>query len=204
MDKDILFREHSLRAAWDALIEARSPKTQGARLALLSKLDDVKIVVDEDPIAQLVDLKSTARRLRCYDEFKHLNDALALSKFANALPPEHDIQRQMLESVRGELRREEVVTTIRARYGTKRVHSRRCSVGRGPPAMPPFWRRGGRENPVAHDAVERPEGVRREVAVDEVATVVRDSSVWYLPRDSRKMRKSRSLVPHCRLVSRQF
>lgn len=66
--------------------------------------------------AQPVELESTARRLRIYDEFKDLNDALVVSKFVNALPLEHDKQQQTLESVWGESRREEVVTAIRARY----------------------------------------------------------------------------------------
>ncbi|CAM9297568.1 unnamed protein product, partial [Sphacelaria rigidula] len=101
VDQDILFRVHSPREAWDALVEARSPKTQGARLALLSKIDNVTVAVDKDPIVQLVELESTARRLRCYEEFKHLNDSLILSKFLNALPPEYEIQRQMLEGVKG-------------------------------------------------------------------------------------------------------
>lgn len=106
---------HSPRAAWDALLEARSPKTQWTRPALLRKLDDVKVAVEKDPIAQLVDLGSTARRLQCYEHFKHLNDALVLSKFVNALPYEHEIQK-LLEGGKGGLRREEVVSAVRGRY----------------------------------------------------------------------------------------
>ncbi|CAM9291870.1 unnamed protein product [Sphacelaria rigidula] len=152
VDQDILFRVHSPREAWDTLVETRSPKTQGARLALLSKIDNVTIAVDKDPIVQLVELESTARRLRCYEEFKHLNDSLILSKFLNALLPEYEVQRQMLEGVKGPLRREEVVSVVRGRFESsafqklleKGSASNGALVARGRLGKASGSRRGGR------------------------------------------------------------
>ena len=69
----------------------QSPKSQGARLALLEKLDNVTVDSQKDPILLLVDLESTASMLRSYPDFQHLNEALMLSKLINALPPENDI-----------------------------------------------------------------------------------------------------------------
>ena len=50
VDHDILYREFSPTSAWNALNQMYSPKTQGARLALLGKLDNVNIDADKDPI----------------------------------------------------------------------------------------------------------------------------------------------------------
>ena len=129
IDQDILCREFSPSAAWRSLLQMYSPKTQGARLALLSKLDNVTVNAEKDPISQLVDLESTARMLRNYPDFRHLNEALVLSKFVSALPDEYDIQRQMLESMEGDLSQKTVVSTARAKYESAAFQKNRGNRG---------------------------------------------------------------------------
>lgn len=50
VEQDILYRELFPRAASRALLEMHSPKTQGAKLALLEKIDSVTMDPEKDPI----------------------------------------------------------------------------------------------------------------------------------------------------------
>lgn len=74
-DWDILFRIPSPAAAWRELKESCSPKTNGARLALLEKNDNVRIGVRDDPIHKLVETEDAARQLRSYGDHINLSEA---------------------------------------------------------------------------------------------------------------------------------
>ena len=63
-DRDVLFRVNSPGAAWRSLIETYSLKTQGASLALLQKLDSVRIGTNDDPTLKLLEMEDIARSLR--------------------------------------------------------------------------------------------------------------------------------------------
>lgn len=56
------------------------PPNPGGQACILSKSDNVKVMADEDPIAQLVESARTARRLRSYEEVRHLHHTLVLPK----------------------------------------------------------------------------------------------------------------------------
>ena len=63
-DRDIIFRLNSPGAVWRSLIETYSLKTQGASLALLQKLNSVRIGTNDDPTSKLLEMKDIARSLR--------------------------------------------------------------------------------------------------------------------------------------------
>lgn len=94
VDQDTLFGERFPSAARWLLLKMHSPKTQEARLVLLSRLDNVAIDAGKDSVLQLVEVESTPRMPRSYEDFGYFNDALVLSKFVNALPPEYDVRRR--------------------------------------------------------------------------------------------------------------
>ena len=97
-DRDILFRVNSPEAAWCSLIDTYSLKTQGASLALLQKLDSVRIGTHDDPTLKVLEIEDIARSLRSsHSQWQHLTESYVIGKFVNALPREYDIQKQMLE-----------------------------------------------------------------------------------------------------------
>ena len=74
-DRDILFRVNSPGAAWRSSIETYSLKTQGASLALLQKLDSVRIETNDDPPLKLLEMEDTARSLRSsHSQWQHLTE----------------------------------------------------------------------------------------------------------------------------------
>ena len=60
-DRDILFRVSSRGAAWRSLVDTQSLKTQGASLALLQKLDSVRIGTNDDPTLKLLEMDDCYR-----------------------------------------------------------------------------------------------------------------------------------------------
>ena len=92
VDRDILFREKSPAAVWRALGEMHSPRTQGARLELLAKLDSVHIVPSENPVEKYLKMEEYARALRLSSgDMQHINEPFLPGKFLNALPTEYDV-----------------------------------------------------------------------------------------------------------------
>ena len=63
-DRDILFRVYSPEAAWRSLVDTYRLKTQGASLALLRKLNSVRIGTNDDPTLKLLEMENIARSLR--------------------------------------------------------------------------------------------------------------------------------------------
>ena len=97
-DRDIIFRVNFPGAAWRSLVDTYSLKTQGASLALLQKLDSVRIGTNDDPTLKLLEMEDIARSFRSsHSQWQHLTESYAIGKFVNALPREYDIQKQMLE-----------------------------------------------------------------------------------------------------------
>ena len=62
--RDILYRVNSPGAAWRSLVDICSLKTQGASLALLHKLDSVRMGTNADPYLTLLKMEDIARFLR--------------------------------------------------------------------------------------------------------------------------------------------
>ena len=76
-----------------------SPRTQGARLELLVKLDRVHIAPCDNPVERYMKMEEYARAFRSSSgDMQHINER----KFLNALPTEYDVQKQMLEDNEGE------------------------------------------------------------------------------------------------------
>ena len=76
-DWDILFRVNSPRAAWRSLVDTYSLKTQGASLALLQKLDSVRIGTNDDPTLKLLEMEDIARSLRSsHSQWQHLTELM--------------------------------------------------------------------------------------------------------------------------------
>ncbi|CAM9566006.1 unnamed protein product, partial [Ascophyllum nodosum] len=116
-DRDILFRVNSPGAAWRSLIETHSLKTQGASLALLQKLDSVRIGTNDDPTLKLLEMEDIARSLRSsHSQWQHLTESYVIGKFVNALPREYDIQKQMLEEREDGFSPEAVVSSVQKRF----------------------------------------------------------------------------------------
>ena len=75
-DRDILFRVISPGAAWRSLVDTYSFKTQGASLALLEKLDSVRIGTNDDPTLKLLEMEDIARSLRSsHSQWQHLTES---------------------------------------------------------------------------------------------------------------------------------
>ena len=94
-----------------------SPRTQGARLELLAKLDNVYIVASDNPVEKYLKMEEYSRVLRSSsDDMQHINEPFLLRKSLNALPTEYDVQEQMLEDKEDGFSREVVMTTVRKRF----------------------------------------------------------------------------------------
>ena len=94
-----------------------SLKTQRASLALLHKLDSVRIGTNDDPTLKLLEMKDTAHSLRSsHSQWPHLTESYAIGKFVNPLPREYDLQKQMLEEREDEFSREAVVSSVQKRF----------------------------------------------------------------------------------------
>ena len=116
-DRDIIFRVNSPGAAWRSLVDIHSLKTQGASLALLQKLDSVRIGTNDDPTLKLLEMENIARSLRSsHSQWQHLTESYVIGKFVNALPREYDIQKQMLEEREDGFSREAVVSSVQKRF----------------------------------------------------------------------------------------
>ena len=81
------------------MVDTFSLETQGASLALLHKLDSVRIGTNHDPTLKLLEMEDIARSLRSsHSQWQHLTESHVIGKFVkNALPRVYDIQKQMLE-----------------------------------------------------------------------------------------------------------
>ena len=116
-DRDIMFRLNSPGAAWRSLVDTYSLKTQGASLALLQKLDSVRIGTNDDPTLKLLEMEDIARSLRSsHSQWQHFTESYVIGKFVNALPREYDIQKQMLEEREDGFSREAVVSSVQKRF----------------------------------------------------------------------------------------
>ena len=94
-------------------------KTQGASLALLQKLDSVRIGTNDDPTLKLLEMEDIARSLcSSHSQWQHLTESYVIGKFVNALPREYDIQKHMLEEREDGLPREAVVSSVQKRFGS--------------------------------------------------------------------------------------
>ena len=99
------------------MIETYSLKTQGVSLALLQKLDSVRIGTNDDPTLKLLEMEDIARSLRSsHSQWQHLTESYVIGKFVNALPREMDIQKQMLEEREEGFSREAVVSSVQKRF----------------------------------------------------------------------------------------
>ena len=116
-DRDILLGVNSPGAAWRSLVDTYSLKTQGASLALLRKLDSVRIGTNDDPTLKLLEMEDIARSFRSsHSQWQHLTESFAIEKIVNALPRAYDIQKQMLEEREDGLSREAVVFSVQKRF----------------------------------------------------------------------------------------
>ena len=116
-DRDIIFQVNSPGAAWRSLADTYSLKTQGASLALLQKLDSVRVGTNDDPTLKLLEMEDIARSFRSsHSQWQHLTKSYVIGKFVNALPREYDIQKkQMLEERENGFSREAVVFSTHSR-----------------------------------------------------------------------------------------
>ena len=116
-DRNVLFRANSPGAAWRSLIDTYSLKTQGASLALLQKLDSVRIETNDDPTLKLLEMEDIARSLRSsHSQCQHLTESYVFEKFVNALLREYDIQKQMLEEREDGFTGEAIVSSVKKRF----------------------------------------------------------------------------------------
>ena len=99
------------------MIKTYSLKTHGASLALLQKLDSVRIGTNGDPTLKLLEMEDIARSLRSsHSQWQHLTESYVIGKFVNALPREYDIQKQMLKEREDGFSREAVVSSVQKRF----------------------------------------------------------------------------------------
>ena len=111
--RDIIFRVNTSGAAWRSLVDTYSLKTQGASLTLLQKLDRVRIGTNDDQTLKLLEMEDIARSLRSsHSQWKHLTESYVIGNFVNALPREHNVQKQMLEEKEDKFFREAVVSSV--------------------------------------------------------------------------------------------
>ena len=116
-DRDIPFRVNSPGAAWRSLVDTYSLKTQRASLALLQKLDSVRIGTNDDPTLKLLEIEDIACSLRSsHSQWQHLTESHVIGTFVNALPREYDIQKQMLEEREDGFSREAVISSVQKRF----------------------------------------------------------------------------------------
>ena len=117
-EQEILLRLHSPGAVWRKLADMFRPKTNGARLALMEKFENVKISVRDDPEQKLLEMEDIARDLNSFTIHSHdrLSEDIILLRFVNALPSEYEIQIQLIEDMEGPLTREGVLTSVRNRF----------------------------------------------------------------------------------------
>ena len=114
---DIIFRVDSPGAAWRSLVDTYSLKTQRISLALLHKLDSVRIGTNDDPTLNLLEIEDIARLLRSsHSQWQHLTESRVIAKFVNALPREYDIQKEMLEAREDRFSHEAVVSSVQKRF----------------------------------------------------------------------------------------
>ena len=116
-DRDIIFRVNSPGAAWRSLVDTYSLKTQGASLALLQKLDSIRIGTNDDPTPKLLEMEDIARSLRSsHSQWQPLTESYVIGKLVNARPREYDIQKEMLEEREDGFPREAVVSSVQKRF----------------------------------------------------------------------------------------
>ena len=111
------FRVNSPGGAWPSLVDAYSFKTQGASLALLHKLDSVRIGTDDDPTLKLLEIEDFARSLRSsHSQWQHLTEPYVTGKLVNDFPREYDIQKQMMDGREDKFSREAILPSIQKRF----------------------------------------------------------------------------------------
>ena len=77
--RDIIFRVNSPGAAWRSLVGTYSLKTQGASLALLQKLESVRIGTSDDPTLKLLEMEDIARSFRSSNsQWQHLTESYVI------------------------------------------------------------------------------------------------------------------------------
>ena len=153
-DRDILFRVNSPGAAWRCLVDTYSLKTQGASLALLQKLDSVRIGTNDVPTLKLLEMEDIARSLRSsHPQWQHLTESYVIGKFVNALPREYDIQKQMLEEREDGFSREAVVSSVQKRYDSIAYKQLRRSKSKSGEDQAFAVTGGGRITPDAVDLI---------------------------------------------------
>ena len=132
-DRDIILRVNFPGAAWCSFIDTYSLKTQGASLALLQKLDSVRIGTNGDPTLKSLEIEDIARSLRSsHSQWQHLTESYVIGKFVNALSREYDIQKHMLEEKEDGFSREAVVSSVQKRFDSfayKQLRSRKTKSG---------------------------------------------------------------------------
>ena len=112
-DRDIYFRVNSPWAAWRSLVDVYSLEAQGASVALLLKIDSVRIGTNDDPILKLLEMEDIPRSLcLSHSQWQHLTELYVIGKFVNALPREYDIQKHMLEEIEDGFPCEAVISSV--------------------------------------------------------------------------------------------
>ena len=117
-NQDILFRAIYPGGALHSLVDTYSSKTQGSLLALLHKLDSVRIGTNDDPTLKLWEMEDIARSFclsHCL-QGQHLTDLYAIGKFVNTLPREYDIQKKMLEEREDGFCCKAIVSSVQKRF----------------------------------------------------------------------------------------
>ena len=153
-DRDIIFRVSSPGAAWRSLVDTYSLKTQGASLALLHKLDSVRIGTNDYPTLKLLEMEDIARSLcSSHSQWQHLTESLVVGKIVNALPREYDIQKQMLEKREDGFSRQAVVSSVQKRFDSSAYKQLRRSKLKSGEIKPSRSSAGVRITPDAVDLV---------------------------------------------------
>ena len=116
-DRDTIFRVISPEAACRSFVDTYSFKTQRASLALLHKLDSVRIGINDYLTLKLLEMEGIAHSLRpSHSQQHHLIESYAIGKFVNTLPREYDIQKQMLEERGRVLSHDRCVSSVQKRF----------------------------------------------------------------------------------------
>ena len=148
-EQEILLRLHSPGAVWRKLADMFRPKTNGARLALMEKFENVKISVRDDPEQKLLEMEDIARDLNSFTIHSHdrLSEDTILLRFVNALPSEYEIQIRLIADKEEPLTREGVLTSVRKRFESA---SFKQAVTRGKKSSPgdqALFAKGGARKP---------------------------------------------------------
>lgn len=95
-ERDISLRFLSPGAVWRKPADVFCPNTKEARLAMLEKFDEVEIGVRDYPEHELLHMGDMARDLNSFENHLRPGEYHIFFKLVNVLPPEHNIQKQLL------------------------------------------------------------------------------------------------------------